>query len=73
MNETKMYGRVKWFDNKTGEGYILGADNESYFFDLLSCVKSDCNFFSGDEVLFIPNFIDLTATLVEKSGENVVN
>jgi len=73
MAHKKMYGTIKWFDNKSGEGYILGADNESYFFNLLTCIKTDYTFNQGEEVLFVPNFLDLTATLVEKSDTNEFN
>lgn len=73
MTETKMFGTIKWFNNERGEGYILGADNESYFFNLLTCIRTDYVFNEGEEVLFIPNFIDLTATSVEKSEANELN
>lgn len=66
----KINGKIKWFKLEKGYGYILGYDNESYFFELIDCVNEDYCFKKNDEVTFIPNFQALLyATEVEKIGE----
>ena len=66
----KMLGKIKWFKKSKGYGYIIGADGETYFFELIDCVNQDDFFNSDDEVLFIPHFGSLNfATEVEKKGE----
>lgn len=50
-----MYGRIKWFKENKGYGYIDGADDETYFFELNDCLNTAEVFNSGDKVLFIPN------------------
>lgn len=55
MNK-KINGTIKWYNKIKKEGYIIGIDEEKYYFDLLS--QEDINeiFESNDEVLFIPIF-----------------
>ena len=50
---SKMFGKIKWFKKNKGYVYIIGADNESYFFELIDCVN-DGDFKENDEVMFIP-------------------
>lgn len=65
--ELKMKGKIKWFKKEKGYGYIIGADDETYFFELIDCVNKNETFLPDDEVLFIPNFINLEcAKKVEK-------
>ena len=65
----KMFGKVKWFKKNKGYGYIIGADNESYFFELIDCVN-DVDFKENDEVLFVPKYGSLlVASEVLKVGE----
>lgn len=67
MNELKMLGTIKWYKKNKGYGYIIGADEELYFFELINCVNSNDNFVSGEIVEFIPHMGELDfATKVEK-------
>ena len=67
MEEIKMPGVIKWYDKEKGYGYILGYDDESYYFSVNSLEKPYDNFTKGEEVLFIPEFTDMCyARKVEK-------
>lgn len=67
MDDTKMIGNIKWFKKEKGYGYIIGGDDETYFFELLDCVDQNSDFKEGDEVLFIPMFRGIDyASKVEK-------
>lgn len=67
MAEEKMFGMVKWYKKNKGYGYILGIDDETYFFERIYCVNQKEDFKEGDQVLFIPNFGDMDyATKIEK-------
>ena len=62
-----MNGVVKWFKNKKGFGYIIGADGETYLFELIDCINPNEEFNAGDKVIFIPVFGELeSASKVEK-------
>ena len=62
-----MHGKVKWYQEKKGYGYIIGDDDVTYFFEIMNCEGSDDSFCPGDEVLFIPHFREVEyATEVEK-------
>ena len=67
MKQEKMLGEIKWYKKNKGYGYILGADEETYFFELINCLDTNEIFNTGDIVKFIPNMgsIDF-ATRVEK-------
>ncbi len=66
-----MYGKIKWFKINKGYGYIIGADNDTYFFEIIDCVNQNETFLPDDEVLFIPKIGELNiATKVEKIGDN---
>ena len=74
MSNIKMLGIIKWFKKKKGYGYIIGADDESYYFELINCVNMNERFEEGDKVMFIPNFVDLEYAIeVEKIAEGVGN
>ena len=62
INEDRMYGKVKWYKPERGYGYIIGYDEETYFF------RSGENFLANDEVLFEPVEREETmvAIMVEK-------
>ena len=63
----KMNGVVKWYKENKKYGYIIGADDESYFFSIMNCVDFNETFRTGDKVLFIPEFGEMDyATMVEK-------
>ena len=51
-----MLGKIKWYKEKKGYGYIIGGDNETYFFELADCVNKEEIFNEGDLVMFIPQF-----------------
>ena len=66
----KMQGIIKWFKNKKGYGYIIGSDDDTYFFEIIDCVNLEETFEEGDKVLFIPNFGEFTyASSVEKVAQ----
>ncbi len=67
MKQEKMLGEIKWYKKNKGYGYIIGADEETYFFELINCLDINEIFNTGDIVKFIPNMgsIDF-ATRVEK-------
>lgn len=54
-NMEKMLGKIKWFKNNKGYGYINGYDNEKYFFDISNSVEEQ-EYTENDEVKFIPMF-----------------
>jgi len=63
----KMIGVIKWYKEKKGYGYIIGADDDTYYFDINNCLNTKEIFTEGDKVLFIPNYEELSyATEVEK-------
>ena len=65
-----MLGKIKWFKDHKGYGYIIGADEETYFFEIMNCINPNDKFASGDSVKFIPNFFETeVATEVEKVGD----
>lgn len=72
MNTKKMLGTIKWYKPEKGYGYIIGGDEELYFFENINCVNSNDVFTSDEIVLFIPNIgqIDF-ATEVEKLESSV--
>lgn len=51
----KMLGKIKWFKNNKGYGYINGYDNEKYFFDISNSVEEQ-EYTENDDVKFIPMF-----------------
>ena len=51
----KMIGRIKWFDIDKGYGYIIGYDEETYYFELDNILLNIENIKAGIEVKFIPN------------------
>ena len=53
---SKIFGKIKWFKKSKGYGYIIGFDNESYFFELIDCVQENVSFMPNDEVMFIPQY-----------------
>lgn len=56
----KMYGRIKWFKENKGYGYIIGYDEETYYFKLSSFLGDVDDLNADDEVMFIPNiFTDI--------------
>ena len=67
MKQEKMFGEIKWYKKNKGYGYIIGADEETYFFEFINCINPNEIFTTGDIVKFIPNMgsIDF-ATRVEK-------
>lgn len=67
MEQIKMLGNIKWYKKNKGYGYIIGADEETYFFELINCINFNENFKPGDVVKFIPNIGSMDyATQVEK-------
>ena len=70
----KMHGKIKWFKKNKGYGYIIGSDDDTYFFELIDCVNQEETFLPDDEVLFIPKIGELNvATKVEKIDEGETN
>ena len=67
MKQIKMLGNIKWYKKNKGYGYIIGADEETYFFELINCINNNEVFNPGDVVKFIPNMGSIDyATKVEK-------
>ncbi len=63
----KIYGKIKWFKNEKGYGYIIGNDDDTYFFEIINCINLKETFNKDDQVLFVPNFGEFSyATKVEK-------
>lgn len=54
----KISGKIKWFKTGKGYGYIIGADDETYFFSRYDCIDDKEEFIEGDKVLFEPEFDD---------------
>ena len=67
----KIYGKIKWYKKEKGYGYIIGNDDDTYFFEIINCTNLKENFNKDDQVLFVPNFGDFSyATKVEKVVNN---
>jgi len=67
MEELKMIGTIKWFNQVKGYGYIIGADESEYYFEIGSLIDENDVYKKGDIVMFVPNFDDINyATSVEK-------
>ena len=67
----KIYGKIKWFKNEKGYGYIIGNDDDTYFFEIINCINLKETFNKDDQVLFVPNFGEFSyATKVEKVVNN---
>ena len=70
MNE-KIHGKIKWYKKEKGYGYIIGEDDDTYFFEIINCTNLKENFNKDDRVLFVPNFGEFSyATKVEKAVNN---
>jgi len=50
----KIYGRIKWYNSDKKYGYIIGYDEEKYFFK--AGALDETLYKKNDLVLFIPNF-----------------
>ena len=50
----KMKGHIKWYNNVNHYGYIIGSDNQTYFFESLYAKNID--YHENDIVLFVPYF-----------------
>ena len=67
----KMNGIIKWYKENKKYGYIIGSDDETYFFEITDCININETFNPGDKVLFIPEFKEMDyATKVEKVMDN---
>ena len=65
-----MYGNIKWYKKHKQYGYIIGADEELYFFKLENCIDKYDDFEPDENVKFIPNWGNMDyATEVEKVGD----
>lgn len=51
----KMIGKIKWFKNEKGYGYITGYDEEDYYFESEDLLINPDILQTDTEVLFIPN------------------
>ena len=51
----KIIGKVKWFKPKKGYGYIIGYDNQTYYFEIDSLLIDIKKIKTGLIVKFIPN------------------
>lgn len=69
-DKLKMYGKIKWYDDRKKYGYITSYDNNSYFFINRN---KDINYEKMEEVKFIPVFqTNLeVATEVEKVSKSL--
>ena len=56
--EDKMMGKIKWYNQNKGYGYIIGSDGETYYFELINCVNVNDKYMPDDMVKFIPNFVN---------------
>ena len=69
--DIKMKGVIKWYKKDKQCGYIIGADDETYYFSNLDCIDMNETFEEGDNVLFIPVFGEMdSASKVEKVSSN---
>ena len=67
MKTLKMLGTIKWYKDNKGYGYIVGADEETYYFESLDCIMEYDSLLTDDVVKFIPHIGDFEyATEVEK-------
>ena len=67
----KIYGTIKWYKKTKQYGYIIGDDEESYYFENANCVNIKEEFITNDRVIFVPNYGEMDyATKVEKIGDN---
>ena len=65
--DNKMYGKIKWYKKSKGYGYIIGSDDQTYYFNTVGCINPNDSFSENQEVKFIPNYLETEyATKVEK-------
>ncbi len=65
--KNKLLGKIKWYKENQGKGYITGPDEVNYYFTITNCLNKNEKFSSGDIVKFIPNLIGLEYAMeVEK-------
>lgn len=66
-----MLGKIKWYKEHKGYGYIIGSDDVTYYFQNINCLDTEYNYREGEEVKFIPNYFPMEyATEIEKVKEN---
>lgn len=53
---SKAVGKIKWFEKDKGYGYIIGYDEETYYFNIIHSIKEDEEYQEGDRVEFEPMF-----------------
>lgn len=51
-----MLGKIFWYDINRKRGYILGLDNEKYYFDYLCQIDMTETYCKNEQVLFVPFF-----------------
>lgn len=54
--QSKLLGKIVWYDSNKKRGYILGLDEEKYYFDYSCQVDIKEIFFKNEQVKFIPFF-----------------
>lgn len=59
MKQEKMLGKIKWYKEHKGYGYIIGIDDETYYFEKINCLDKDYIYREGEQVEFIPNYIPM--------------
>jgi len=71
----KMYGRIKWFQKAKGYGYIIGYDDETYYFEIENLLVDINNVKPGLLIKFIPNnYTDIPfADKIEEEQNSTVN
>ncbi len=52
----KMMGKIKWYKPSKGYGYIIGYDEEVYYFEISNCLDKELSFVCDEKVEFIPMF-----------------
>ena len=50
----RLIGKIKWYKEKLGVGYVIGIDGELYHFELCHCLGNNYIYKADDIVSFTP-------------------
>ena len=73
MKQEKMFGEIKWYKKNKGYGYIIGADEETYFFELINCIKNEKIILACTHYHLIKDLLDVFNVSYLSNEEQIFN